>query len=48
MRQAQPNLRRLSRFDFGWGGIVIDDATWQAPVHGEMSDWDHKRLPGRG
>lgn len=31
--------------EFGWGGIVIDDATWQVTTHTQMSDWGHKRNP---
>jgi 2,3-dihydroxybiphenyl 1,2-dioxygenase len=29
--------------EYGWGGIVIDDADWQAVVYSRMSDWGHKR-----
>lgn len=29
--------------EFGWGGIVIDDATWQAVMYDKLSDWGHKR-----
>lgn len=27
----------------GWGGIVVDDATWQVITYDKMSDWGHKR-----
>jgi 2,3-dihydroxybiphenyl 1,2-dioxygenase len=29
--------------EYGWGGIVIDDADWQAVTYARMSDWGHKR-----
>jgi hypothetical protein len=29
--------------EFGWGGIVVDDATWQVITYDKMSDWGHKR-----
>ncbi len=29
--------------EFGWGGIVIDDADWQVITYDKMSDWGHKR-----
>lgn len=33
--------------EYGWGGVVIDDANWQVVTYSEMSDWGHKGLPGR-
>ncbi len=29
--------------ELGWGGIVIDDASWQVITYDRMSDWGHKR-----
>lgn len=29
--------------ELGWGGIVIDDATWTPKLHDKLSDWGHKR-----
>lgn len=29
--------------ELGWGGIVIDDASWQVITYDKMSDWGHKR-----
>ena len=36
--------RTPSGFDveFGWGARTIDDATWQARVYGEISEWGHR------
>lgn len=31
--------------EFGWGGIVIDDANWKITNYTQMSDWGHKRNP---
>lgn len=31
--------------EFGWGGVVIDDKTWQAVMYDKLSDWGHKRKP---
>lgn len=30
-------------FEMGWGGIVIDDDTWEVKTYSQMSDWGHKR-----
>jgi 2,3-dihydroxybiphenyl 1,2-dioxygenase len=29
--------------EYGWGGIVVDDATWKVVTYDKMSDWGHKR-----
>lgn len=29
--------------EYGWGGIVIDDANWQVRTYSKLSDWGHKR-----
>ena len=29
------------QFEFGWGGVEVDDATWQPTTHGRISDWGH-------
>lgn len=29
--------------EYGWGGIVIDDASWQVRSYTKLSDWGHKR-----
>lgn len=31
--------------EFGWGGIVIDDAQWKPVVYDKLSDWGHRRKP---
>lgn len=31
--------------EFGWGGLVIDDANWKVTNYTQMSDWGHKRNP---
>ena len=38
--------RTPSGFDveFGWGARTIDDATWQARIYGEISEWGHRPL----
>lgn len=28
--------------EFGWGGLVIDDATWEIKRYSQLSDWGHK------
>ncbi|PRB81404.1 VOC family protein [Pseudomonas sp. MYb185] len=30
-------------FEFGWGGIVIDENDWEVKTFHQMSDWGHKR-----
>jgi 2,3-dihydroxybiphenyl 1,2-dioxygenase len=32
-------------FEFGWGGIVIDENDWEVKTFHQMSDWGHKRNP---
>lgn len=32
-------------FEFGWGGIVIDEDNWEVKTYHQMSDWGHKRNP---
>lgn len=34
--------------EFGTGGIVVDDATWDVRHYGELSDWGHKLNPPPG
>jgi len=29
--------------EFGWGGLVIDDATWKVVRYSQLSDWGHQR-----
>lgn len=31
--------------EYGWGGLVIDDADWQVVSYTQQSDWGHKRNP---
>jgi 2,3-dihydroxybiphenyl 1,2-dioxygenase len=33
--------------EYGWGGLVIDDADWQVTCFTQQSDWGHKRNPQR-
>lgn len=33
--------------EYGWGGIVIEDANWQVISYSKMSDWGHKRRAPR-
>ena len=49
-----PNDRMLSfyaktpggfQFEFGWGGRLVDDATWQPTTYDRISEWGH--LPPR-
>jgi 2,3-dihydroxybiphenyl 1,2-dioxygenase len=51
-RGHHPNVRMFSfyartpsgfNFEIGWGGVVIDEATWEVRSYSEMSDWGHKR-----
>ena len=28
--------------EYGWGGIIIDDDTWEVVGYPELSDWGHK------
>jgi 2,3-dihydroxybiphenyl 1,2-dioxygenase len=46
-----PNDRMLSFYartpsgfdvEYGWGAREVDDATWQARVYGELSEWGHR------
>tara|TARA_R110001583_G_scaffold182192_1_gene339801 strand:- start:3208 stop:4101 length:894 start_codon:yes stop_codon:yes gene_type:complete len=30
-------------FEFGWGGVVIDDASWEVKSYSQLSDWGHHR-----
>jgi len=34
--------------EFGHGGIVVDDATWEIRRYGELSDWGHRLNPPPG
>jgi 2,3-dihydroxybiphenyl 1,2-dioxygenase len=29
------------QFEYGWGGRLVDDATWQPAVHDRISEWGH-------
>jgi 2,3-dihydroxybiphenyl 1,2-dioxygenase len=29
------------QFEYGWGGRLVDDATWQPTVHDRISEWGH-------
>ena len=29
------------QFELGWGGVQVDDRTWEASVHGRISEWGH-------
>ena len=29
------------QFEYGWGGRLVDDATWQPTVHDRVSEWGH-------
>lgn len=29
--------------EVGWGGLVVDDETWQTRTYGQFSDWGHAR-----
>lgn len=33
------------RLEFGWGGLVIDDADWEVVRYTQLSDWGHRRNP---
>ncbi len=33
------------QFELGWGGVVVDDRSWEPSVHGRISEWGH--LPPR-
>ncbi|MEM8605937.1 MAG: VOC family protein [Myxococcota bacterium] len=28
-------------FEFGYGGVEVDDSTWQTTTHGKVSEWGH-------
>ncbi|MEM7434363.1 MAG: VOC family protein [Myxococcota bacterium] len=28
-------------FEFGYGGVEVDDATWETTTHGKVSEWGH-------
>jgi len=32
------------RFEFGWGGRMIDDATWEPTTYDCISEWGHRRV----
>ena len=42
-------LRTPSGFEveYGWGGRIIDDATWQVQLHTAGSMWGHRPMSGR-
>jgi 2,3-dihydroxybiphenyl 1,2-dioxygenase len=29
------------QFEFGWGGLEVDDATWKPTTHDRISEWGH-------
>lgn len=31
------------QFEFGWGGRIVDDASWQTTEYDRISDWGHTR-----
>jgi len=31
--------------EFGWGGLVIDDANWEVVRYSQLNDWGHRRNP---
>ncbi|NWD82496.1 VOC family protein [Pseudomonas reactans] len=31
--------------EFGYGGIVVDDATWEVKRYSQLSDWGHRHPP---
>jgi len=38
-------------FEFGWGGVKVDDATWKAEAYDRVSNWGHRpygAMPGEG
>ena len=38
-------------FEFGWGGVKVDDAFWKAEAYGRVSNWGHRPygvMPGEG
>ena len=35
------------QFEFGWGGQLVDDATWEPTTYDRISDWGHRRPPRR-
>lgn len=38
-------------FEFGWGGVKVDDATWKAAAYNRVSNWGHRpygAMPGEG
>nr|ART38240.1 F328 [uncultured bacterium] len=50
MLGRHPNDRMVSfyaftpsgfQFEYGWGGRMVDDATWQPTVHDRISEWGH-------
>lgn len=32
-------------FEYGWGGLLVDDATWETTTHDRISEWGHRRPP---
>ncbi|ADG07541.1 VOC family protein [Kyrpidia tusciae] len=32
--------------EYGWGGIVIDDANWEVKSYSQLSSWGHKPVAG--
>jgi 2,3-dihydroxybiphenyl 1,2-dioxygenase len=50
MLGRHPNDRMVSfyaftpsgfQFEYGWGGRLVDDATWEPTVHDRVSEWGH-------
>lgn len=38
-------------FEFGWGGVKVNDATWKAEAYDRVSNWGHRPygvMPGEG
>ena len=32
-------------FEYGWGGRLVDDATWEPTTYDHISEWGHRRPP---
>jgi len=33
------------QFEFGYGGRVVNDETWQPTTYHQISEWGHRRVP---
>lgn len=34
-----------TQFEFGYGGRIIDDETWEPTIYDQISEWGHRRPP---